>query len=186
VNVAFIENNDSFSWNVIDLLPVPRNRVTVVSGTDGRAWELVRSAEVIVLGPGPLDPVRTGLVDLTRRIVERGVPLLGICLGHQAIGLALGATLVRTVPTHGKTTPVRFSPSRCFGGIEGTLTAMRYHSLSVTAVKEPLQVIAETPEGLVMAVEHRSLPVAGLQFHPDSHATPEGRRLVECFFGSLP
>jgi anthranilate synthase/aminodeoxychorismate synthase-like glutamine amidotransferase len=142
-------------------------------------------ADVLVLGPGPTDPARAGLLELVRRAAHRRLPTLGICLGHQALGVALGARLVRSAPAHGKVVTVTFRPSRRFPGIEGAVTAMRYHSLSLEAVVPPLEVVARLADGMVMAVEHRELPMAGVQFHPDSHATPRGRELLSAFFRSL-
>lgn len=183
--MVFVENNDSFSWNVIDLLPVPAQQVLVVHGGTQAAEQAIEAADAVVLGPGPKDPHRAGLVALAQRAISQQKPLLGICLGHQAIGLAFGAAVERTTPAHGKTGVATFSDSRLFPGMAGAHTVMRYHSLSLTGVSSPLSVVARLADGTVMAVEHQALPVAGLQFHPDSHGTPQGRRLVEAFFGAL-
>lgn len=181
--VLFVENHDSFSWNVVDCLPCGRERVEVV--TAGEAASRLLAADVLVIGPGPTDPERAGLLELVRRAAARRLPTLGICLGHQALGMAFGARLVRSTPAHGKVARVRFTASRRFPGVEGALEAMRYHSLSLDGVEAPLDVVARLEDGTVMAVEHRELPMAGVQFHPDSHATPRGRELVAAFFRSL-
>lgn len=181
--VLFVENHDSFSWNVIDCLPARRERVRVVSA--GAAADQLEGADVLVIGPGPTDPTRAGLLELVQRAAARRLPTLGICLGHQALGMAWGARLVRSTPAHGKVARVHFGTSRRFPGIEGPLEAMRYHSLSLVDVAAPLEVVARLGDGTVMAVEHRELPMAGVQFHPDSHATPRGRELVAAFFRSL-
>jgi anthranilate synthase component 2 len=184
VRILFVENDDSFSWNVVDVLPVPRSDVRIVRGVDRAAiaGELP-AAEAVVIGPGPTDPVRAGLVDLVRTISDRGLPLLGICLGHQAIGLAFGARLVRTTPTHGKRSTFELG-GRLFGR-GGSVEAMRYHSLALSDVLPPLTVTAVTPDGVIMAVEHEAQRIAGLQFHPDSFATPLGREIVASFFEGL-
>lgn len=184
--VVFVENDDSFSWNVIDRLPVPRAEVRIVPGAEAVASPgLLAGARAVVLGPGPRDPERTGLVALARRLADGPVPTLGICLGHQAIGLAFGARLVRVPPVHGRCSLATFGPSRFFAAFAGTRPVMRYHSLALADVAPPLQVVATTDDGLPMAIEHATLPLAGLQFHPDSHATPDGAAMLAAFFEAL-
>lgn len=183
VRVLMIENECSFTWNVVDRLPCRRQDVEVVSGrraSDCRA--ALDGVDAVVVGPGPTDPVRVGLVDLVRLVAARGLPLLGICLGHQAIGLAFGARLERVQPMHGKVSTICFDPSRHFAAFSGPQEVMRYHSLALADVRPPLRVIATTPDGVPMAVEHERLPVAGLQFHPDSYATPRGAEMLAAFF----
>lgn len=174
MNVLFVENDDSFSFNVVALLPKGARVV--------RAAEVTTLAGVsaVVIGPGPTDPHRAGLVGLVRRVVEASVPLLGICLGHQAIGLAFGASLLRSTPAHGKVARMHVGPSRLLPA--GDHQVMRYHSLSLAKVVAPLRAIAHLEDGTVMAVEHESARVLGLQFHPDSYATPGGARFVQAFF----
>jgi len=117
--------------------------------------------------------------------VLRRLPLLGICLGHQALGLAFGAKLIRVAPVHGKQSAITFSRSRLFPSFVGRQTMMRYHSLALTGIAAPLHIIAQTDDGIAMAVEHESLPMAGLQFHPDSFASPRGKELIANFFECL-
>jgi anthranilate synthase/aminodeoxychorismate synthase-like glutamine amidotransferase len=186
VRVLFLENHDSFSMNVVDCLPVDRREVLIRPGREVAEDALALSGvDVVVIGPGPTDPVRAGIVDVVRRAAAGRIPLLGICLGHQALGLAFGAELIRVAPVHGKPCPVEFSPSRLFPGLRGRATMMRYHSLALTRVPAPLRVFAQTDDGVVMAVEHESLPMAGLQFHPDSYASPRGPELLAAFFGAV-
>lgn len=183
MRVLFLENHDSFSWNVIDSLPVDRASVNVRPGrdvaADPRAFD---GFDAMVVGPGPTDPLRAGIVDVVSAAAAARLPLLGICLGHQALGLAFGARLVRSTPTHGKTSTAVFLPSRLFPGIAGPHEVMRYHSLALADVAPPLRVVAATADGVPMAIEHDTLPLAGLQFHPDSYATPAGRAMVAAFF----
>jgi anthranilate synthase len=178
--VLFIENHDSFSWNVIDALPFARGEIEVVSAAEAIAK--LDQATAVVMGPGPTDPVRAGLLELVHEVARRGLPFLGVCLGHQALGLAFGGKLARSLPAHGKRGVAWFSGAQRFPGIEGELEVMRYHSLALRNVEAPLRVVAALADGTVMAIEHESLPMAGLQFHPDSHGTPRGRALVEAFF----
>ena len=186
MRVLFLENHDSFSWNVVETLPVERSAVVIRAGRDAaadpRAFE---GFDVVVVGPGPTDPLRAGIVDVVRAAAAARLPLLGICLGHQALGLAFGARLVRATPTHGKTSTATFLAARLFPGIEGPHEVMRYHSLALADVSPPLRVVAATADGVPMAVEHETLPLAGLQFHPDSYATPAGRVIVAAFFAAV-
>jgi len=179
--VLFVECGDSFSWNVVDRLPVAREEVLVRPASGG----IPDGVDAVVLGPGPRDPVRAGLLPLVEAAARRRLPTLGICLGHQALGLAFGARLVRVRPAHGDQSEIRFGPSRSFPGFEGPLRGMRYHSLALAGVAAPLRVVASTADGVPMAVEHESLPMAGLQFHPDSHFTERGEELLARFFGAL-
>jgi len=186
MRVLFLENEDSFSWNVIDRLPCERGDVAVVPGRGVAARpERLAGVDVLVIGPGPTDPVRAGLVGVVHEAAARHLPTLGICLGHQAIGLAFGAHLVRTPPRHGKRSLATFAGGRIFAAFDGPQTVMRYHSLALTDVVPPLRVVATSEDGVVMAVEHDTLPMAGLQFHPDSFATPRGAEMIAGFFRGL-
>lgn len=189
VSVLFLENHDSFSWNVVDRLPVARAAIRVVDGAEvvrgGELSRLLGEVSLVVIGPGPTDPVRAGVVDAVRIAVAREKPVLGICLGHQAIGLAFGARLVPVTPVHGKQSRVTFTASRSFPGIRGEVVAMRYHSLALSGVAPPLRVVATSEDGTPMAIEHERHRVAGLQFHPDSFGTPRGEEILAAFFREL-
>ncbi len=180
MRVAFVENHDSFSWNVIDCLPVARSNIDIV--TPAQAIDQMDRYGAVVLGPGPTDPVRAGLIDVVLCAASKSIPMLGICLGHQAIGLAFGAQIKRSDPAHGKCAEATFQPSTNFKGIVGAHKVMRYHSLSLHEVKPPLTVIATLSDKTVMGIEHETLPMAGLQFHPDSYATENGRKMIAAFF----
>jgi anthranilate synthase/aminodeoxychorismate synthase-like glutamine amidotransferase len=187
MRLLFLENEDSFSWNVLDALPFAREQIEVRRGREiaGSLGELGRF-DAVLLGPGPTDPVRAGLVGIVEEAARRETPLLGICLGFQAIGLAFGARLERCAPMHGKQSTVEFRASRAFPHFLGAQRVMRYHSLALAGIAPPLQVVASTADGIAMAVEHESLPIAGLQFHPDSYATERGREMLADFFAGLP
>lgn len=180
--VLFIENHDSFSWNVIDALPFAREELRIVRPDEAE----LDGVELVVMGPGPTDPHRAGLVELVQRIAARRLPFLGVCLGHQALGLAFGAELERSVPAHGKRARARVVHDGVLGPRGAELEVMRYHSLSLADVRAPLRVLATLEDGTVMAVAHESLPMAGVQFHPDSFGTPDGRALLAKMLSAAP
>jgi anthranilate synthase component 2 len=188
--ILVLDNYDSFTWNLVQYLgelgaesEVVRNDQLTVSG----ALEMAPSA--IVISPGPGTPAAAGIsVPLIRAAAERGIPVLGVCLGHQAIGEALGGQVVRADrQMHGKHTAVHHGAAGLFMGLPDPFMVMRYHSLVVAPESVPteLQVTAwsaDRPEGEeIMALSHSSLPVHGVQFHPESVGTPEGRRLLGNF-----
>ena len=183
MRVLFLENEDSFSWNVVESLPVERADVCMRRGREvAQDDDAFKEVDAVVVGPGPTDPIRAGIVDVVLAAAKANLPLLGICLGHQALGLAYGARLVRVPPAHGKQSTIRFTPSRLFPGFIGPAAVMRYHSLALAAVKTPLRVVAATEDGIPMAIEHEALPMAGLQFHPDSFGSPRGKEMIAAFF----
>ena len=185
MNVLFVDNFDSFSFNLVDELR-RRGCAVEVWRNDLSADEGIEKAlalpvpRLIVLSPGPGDPASAGCcVPLVRLALERGVPLLGICLGHQSLVEALGG-VVGPAPTivHGKASRIEHDEAGIFAGIEQPLTVGRYHSLTATTVPDDLIVRARLGD-VVMAVEHRSAKLAGLQFHPESILTPLGGLLLE-------
>lgn len=143
--------------------------------------------QAIVISPGPGTPSRAGRVlDLIRS--NHSIPLLGVCLGHQALGEAFGARVVRgELPVHGKVTEVRHEGERLFAGCPQPMHTARYHSLVIERESMPADLVvdAETPDGVIMAVSHRSRPLFGIQFHPESYGTSSGDRLIENFLGGL-
>jgi anthranilate synthase/aminodeoxychorismate synthase-like glutamine amidotransferase len=191
--VLVVDNYDSFTWNLVHL---------VHEALDGEAEVLVRRSretsvaeleqlapDRVILSPGPGDPSAPGgggagvSVEAVRALSGR-VPLLGVCLGHQAIGVAFGARVVRAAEVvHGKAREVFTEEDPLFVGLARPLVAMRYHSLVVESATLPpaLRPIARAADGTLMAMRHASHPTVGLQFHPESIGTPEGVALVRSF-----
>jgi anthranilate synthase/aminodeoxychorismate synthase-like glutamine amidotransferase len=187
VRVLLVDNYDSFAWNLVQALRTLGAEVLVRRNdavTTTEAMELAPDA--IVVSPGPKAPRDAGVsVPLVRAAAARGVPLLGVCLGHQAIGEAFGAPTVRAPqPVHGKTSLVAHDAGPEFRGAPSPFEAMRYHSLGVAApLPQELVRTAWTADAAqeLMAVRHRTLPIVGFQFHPESYLTPEGPRLLGNF-----
>ena len=190
--VFVIDNYDSFTYNLVQYLGELGARVVVRRNDEVTVDEIAAMGpERIVVSPGPGRPENAGVtVDAITRLGPR-IPVLGVCLGHQAIGLAFGGRVVRApTPMHGKTSTIRHDGRGIFKGLANPFSAARYHSLIVerSSLPEELEVAAETVEaagglqsGLVMALRHRRYPVHGVQFHPESIMTDPGMRLIENF-----
>lgn len=180
-----IDNYDSFTYNLYHYLgelgadvEVMRNDALTVE----EALEMKPAG--IVISPGPCDPDRAGIsVELIRRAAGR-FPVLGVCLGHQSIGQAFGGSVVRApLPMHGKVSSIGHQAGGLFSGLPSPFTANRYHSLMVAKDGFPacLRVTAESEDGVIQALEHRELPIFGVQFHPESIATEHGHMLLQNF-----
>ena len=186
MRVTLIDNYDSFTFNLVHFLGELGAEVGVWRN-DARGVEetLADEAEAIVLSPGPCTPNEAGIcLDLVRAAAERKTPVLGVCLGHQAIGQVFGGKVVRApTPMHGKISRVTHNAKGLFRGVNGPFQATRYHSLIVERASAPddLEVTAETDDGLIMAMSHRSLPVHGVQFHPESIASEHGKTILKNF-----
>jgi anthranilate synthase component 2 len=187
--ITVVDNYDSFTWNLvqqIERLSGEEVRVIRNDAFDPEAL-LAEKPKALVISPGPGTPARAGrVIDLIR--ANRTVPLLGVCLGHQAIGEAFGARVVRgPVPVHGKISEVRHEGRGLFEGCPAPMQSARYHSLVVDRDTLPdfLRVDAETAEGVIMALTHRKRPLFGIQFHPESYGTTGGDRLIENFLRSV-
>ncbi len=180
-----IDNYDSFTYNLVHFLG-ELGAETEVWRNDAISVDQVveKRPRGIVISPGPCDPDRAGIcLDLVARAAGR-IPLLGVCLGHQAVGQAFGGRVVRApVPMHGKISTIHHQGSGVFAGLDNPFEATRYHSLMVARDSLPdcLQVTAETEDGLVMGLSHREYPVHGVQFHPESIASQCGHRLLDGF-----
>jgi len=180
--VLFVENGDSFSYNVLEALPVPRREIAVLGPADALRFLRDYEPRWAVLGPGPFNPTDAGLLPVVAQLAARELPTLGICLGHQTIGVHFGATLEPVEPQHGVRDSVQLTPSRLLPHFVGAATVMRYHSLALVDPLPPcLRVVGRSTDGAIMAIEHEEYPFLGLQFHPDSFATVSGEAMVRDF-----
>ncbi|HEX9415662.1 MAG TPA: aminodeoxychorismate/anthranilate synthase component II [Gaiellaceae bacterium] len=181
--ILLIDNYDSFTYNLAHLFGELGADVTVRRNDELNADEAERlQPSHLVVSPGPGRPEAAGAtLEIVRRLSDR-IPVLGVCLGHQAIAEAFGGEVgpAREL-VHGKTGLVRHDGHGIFAGLPGELEAGRYHSLAVTRVPEAFEVSATAPDGEVMAVRHRELPIDGIQFHPESILTPSGPQLAKNF-----
>jgi anthranilate synthase/aminodeoxychorismate synthase-like glutamine amidotransferase len=184
VRVLVVDNYDSFTYNLVQYLGELGAEVEVVRNDRAAAEDLLeRRPDRLVVSPGPCTPAEAGVsVEAMRLLPEAGVPALGVCLGHQSLAQAFGGRVVRHVPVHGKTTEVEHHGDGLFAGLPSPMTVGRYHSLVVEEESLPaeLEPIAHGG-GVLMAMRHRELPAVGVQFHPESVLTPQGRAMLENF-----
>ena len=183
--VFVLDNYDSFTWNLVQYMGELGARVEVRRNDELTPEEVEALApERIVLSPGPCTPQEAGIsIELIRRMAGK-VPILGVCLGHQAIGAAFGGKVVRAAKLmHGKTSEVEHDGRSIFAGLATPMTCTRYHSLIVQekGLPEELEVSARTADGTIMGLRHRQFPVEGVQFHPESVLTHDGKRLIQNF-----
>jgi len=184
--ILVIDNYDSFTYNLVQYLGELGADIKVMRNDAVTLEEVVAaSPSRIVISPGPGRPEQAGVTMQVIRALGQTTPILGVCLGHQAIGAVFGGRVVRAgVPMHGKTSTIEHDGRGVFSGINGPFVASRYHSLVVEGDTMPaaLEVSARTREdGIVMGLRHRSWPVHGVQFHPESILTGEGRRILRNF-----
>ena len=180
-----IDNYDSFTYNLVHFLGELGADPVVVRNDKITLDEIEEMApEAIVLSPGPCTPNEAGIcLDLIQRFAETR-PILGVCLGHQAIGQAMGGDVVRAPELmHGKTSEIKHDGKGVFRGLNSEFAATRYHSLVVKpeTLPDTLEVTASTDDGLIMGLQHKTLPVHGVQFHPESIASENGHALLQNF-----
>jgi anthranilate synthase/aminodeoxychorismate synthase-like glutamine amidotransferase len=184
MRVLVVDNYDSFAYNLVQYLGELGADVEVFRNDQADPDRLIeRAYDRAVVSPGPCTPDDAGIsLAVTRRFPEAGVPTLGVCLGHQAMAQAFGATVMRHEPVHGKTTEIEHDGRTIFAGLPRPLTVGRYHSLVVDADSLP-DVLEPTASGggVLMGVRHRRLPAEGVQFHPESVLTDAGKQLLENF-----
>ena len=184
MRVLVLDNYDSFTYNLVQYLGELGAEVIVRRNDEVTPDEvLALQPDRIVVSPGPCTPTEAGIsVDLISETAGE-VPLLGVCLGHQSIGQAFGAKIVRGEPVHGKTTKIKHDGQGVYKGVAQDFEATRYHSLVIEPDSLPdcLIVTSRTPDGIIMGVRHRDFPVEGVQFHPESVLTRSGRDLLKNF-----
>jgi anthranilate synthase component 2 len=187
--ILVIDNYDSFTYNLVQYLGELGARVEVVrNDVETVPSLLARRPDGLVISPGPGEPQSAGVtVPIIDVFARAGIPVLGVCLGHQGIGVAYGGRIVRArTLMHGKTSPVEHDGLGVFSGLPHPFEATRYHSLVIEgeSCPEVLEVTARTADGEIMGVRHRSLPVEGVQFHPESVLTAEGKKLLGNFLAA--
>jgi anthranilate synthase component 2 len=183
--ILVVDNYDSFTWNLVHYLMELGAAVEVVRNDALSAAAAINSgAQGFLISPGPCTPTEAGIsLDLVGACAEAGKPLLGVCLGHQSIGQHFGGKVVRGGLMHGKTSPVTHDGTGLFKGVPSPVTATRYHSLIVEDIPTSLLVNARSDDGHVMGFRHATLPIHGVQFHPESIATEHGHAMLANFLG---
>ncbi len=189
-SILLIDNYDSFTYNLVHYLSELGAAVEVFrNDVMGASDILGKKPSGIVLSPGPATPSEAGVcLELIALAAERKTPLLGVCLGHQAIGQAFGGHVIRAPQLmHGKTSPIHHHGDGIFKGLPSPFTATRYHSLIVERATLPssLSITAETEDGIIMGLQHQTLPIHGVQFHPESIASEHGHALLKNFLAVL-
>ena len=187
--VVVLDNYDSFVYNLVQYLGELGAEPLVHRNDDVTVDDVLDlEPDAVLLSPGPGRPEDAGILcDLIVPVAERGVPVFGVCLGHQAIGHVFGGSVVRAAELmHGKTSEITHLGTGVFTGLVSPLTATRYHSLVVERESLPdcLSVTAETADGMIMGMRHRDLPIEGVQFHPESILTDHGHEMLRNFIGA--
>tara|TARA_A100001011_G_C14071717_1_gene740587 strand:+ start:9 stop:605 length:597 start_codon:yes stop_codon:yes gene_type:complete len=184
--IILIDNYDSFTYNLVHYFGELGNKVRLFKNDEKKASELIAlNPKAIVISPGPCNPDKAGIsLDITLKAASKKIPLLGVCLGHQTIGQAFGSKILSAKEiVHGKTDKIYHSFKGIFKNIPSPFLATRYHSLSISKKSLPnsLEITAETNNGEIMAIQHKKLPIYGVQFHPESIMSEHGHLLLKNF-----
>jgi anthranilate synthase component 2 len=185
--ILVVDHYDSFTYNLVQLIESLGHETQVVKSDAEPVADLVeRAPDAVILSPGPGRPEAAGCFTALLDALDPQVPVLGVCLGHQAIGVEYGGTVDRTAPVHGKASEVFHRGQGIFEGVPVPFEAGRYHSLVVEPdLPVELELTAWTDDGLVMGTQHRELPRFGVQFHPESILTPDGPSIIRNFLSIL-
>ena len=178
--ILFVDNHDSFVWNLVDYVSqfYSKTEVRYNSITIAEAYALDPIG--IVISPGPGHPANPRDIGSCLEIIKQfgQTPILGVCLGHQAMNVAYGGTIAHTRPLHGKTSEIMHDGKGIFRCMRSPLVGGRYHSLAIERLSPDLEISAQTADGVIMGIRHKSRPHNGLQFHPESVLTPDGKKLI--------
>ena len=184
--IILIDNYDSFTYNLVHYFGEIGNNVTLFKNDEKNANELLDlKPKAIVISPGPCNPDKAGVsLDIAKKAALKKIPVLGVCLGHQTIGQVFGAKIISAKKiVHGKTDKINHICRGIFNELPSPFNATRYHSLSISKKNFPnnLEITAETDCGEIMAIQHKKLPVYGVQFHPESIMSEHGHKLLKNF-----
>ncbi|MEN9511181.1 MAG: hypothetical protein RLZZ370_1000 [Bacteroidota bacterium] len=172
-HILLLDNYDSFTWNLVHYLMEAGAKCTVLKNDDPALHDI--QCDAAVLSPGPKDPMQAGLLMPFIAANHQKIPMLGVCLGHQALGLFFGGSLVKAAePVHGKTTKITHDGLGVYRGLPEQVWVCRYHSLILDNPGKEMQVTARTESGAIMGIRHRYLPLEGVQFHPEAICTESG------------
>ncbi len=185
--LLLIDNYDSFTYNLLHYFAELGAQVEVIrNDAMSAAQALEKAVDGIVISPGPSNPDNAGIcleVIAQNAKLDKPLPLLGVCLGHQSIGQVFGGEIIRTAPMHGKVSEITHQNIGLFEGLKNPLQVTRYHSLIIApqSVPDCLEITAQTADNIIMGVQHKSLPFHGVQFHPESIASQQGHELLANF-----
>ncbi len=188
--IVLIDNYDSFTFNLVQYFGDLGQEVAVYRNDRISVDEVINlKPDAVVISPGPGDPDHAGIcLEMIARATARSLPLLGVCLGHQALGQVFGGKVIRApAPLHGKISSIYHNGNSLFKGLPSPFSATRYHSLIVErdTLPECLDITAETGDGLIMGLHHKERPVCGVQFHPESIATENGHNILKNFLNLI-